>query len=404
MHVMSVLATKGRVFWLSAAFVLSIGAAFASGTEHSALMAFGGSADVDGDGDVDLDDYRYWQDCMAGPGQPIPPEPCVLLDFDRDNDIDLADFKEFQLLFNPPTPPAGNLCSGAVGIFNEGLFSFSNATATRDGPAHAACSAGGQDQIANDVWRCWNSPCTGMVVVDTCGLTTIDTKIAVYSGCTCPATTARLVGCNDDASCGVQARVTFQALLNNNYLIRIGSYPGTPGGTGSIRITCGFDACPNAAASCFEPHTGTGCSETNCCNTVCAADSFCCESEWDDFCVEEAEGLCEGGFSSCGAPLTPDCQTQSALPGCSDANCCNEVCRVDTSCCLVAWDNFCAELHEPSICRTACDTSTESCFQVHASPGCNNDNCCAEVCPRDPFCCSSEWDEACVELAIRNCF
>ena len=60
--------------------------------------------DFDSDGDVDLDDYAVFADCMAGPGatpDPILPgvttEDCLeSFDFDPDGDVDLYDFGEFQ--------------------------------------------------------------------------------------------------------------------------------------------------------------------------------------------------------------------------------------------------------------------------------------------------------------------
>ncbi len=61
--------------------------------------------DFDCDGNINLDDYAAFADCMAGPGQtpdptpPALPEQCLeTFDFDFDNDVDAADFAEFQLL------------------------------------------------------------------------------------------------------------------------------------------------------------------------------------------------------------------------------------------------------------------------------------------------------------------
>jgi beta-glucanase (GH16 family) len=59
--------------------------------------------DFDADGDVDLDDYAVFDDCVNGPGatpSPTPPTAagdCLLaFDFDDDADTDLADFAVFQ--------------------------------------------------------------------------------------------------------------------------------------------------------------------------------------------------------------------------------------------------------------------------------------------------------------------
>ncbi|MCH7700237.1 MAG: dockerin type I repeat-containing protein [Planctomycetes bacterium] len=60
------------------------------------------ASDLDGDGDVDLDDYEIFQDCFGGPDVP-PAGTCpegVDADFDNDDDVDLIDFQRFQTGFN----------------------------------------------------------------------------------------------------------------------------------------------------------------------------------------------------------------------------------------------------------------------------------------------------------------
>lgn len=54
--------------------------------------------DHDGDNDVDIDDYRFFQSCMAN--QPAtnysPAHKCAIADVDQDGDLDLADYCLFQ--------------------------------------------------------------------------------------------------------------------------------------------------------------------------------------------------------------------------------------------------------------------------------------------------------------------
>ncbi|UCG15619.1 MAG: SUMF1/EgtB/PvdO family nonheme iron enzyme [Phycisphaerales bacterium] len=62
------------------------------------------AADLDWDGDVDLDDYELWLTCLAGPGVPAV-GGCQHGDLDRDSDVDLEDYALFQRGFTGPLPP-----------------------------------------------------------------------------------------------------------------------------------------------------------------------------------------------------------------------------------------------------------------------------------------------------------
>ena len=136
-----------------------------------------------------------------------------------------------------PPPPTNDDCGGADAIAGEGVFGFNNGDATTDGPEHATCAKFGLPGIDNDVWFCWTAPCDARAIVETCGLTGVDTKIAAYDGCACPVDDARLLACNDD-TCGLQSRIAFDVIAGNQYLIRIGTFPGAAGGAGSFSITC----------------------------------------------------------------------------------------------------------------------------------------------------------------------
>ena len=57
------------------------------------------SADLDDDGDTDLEDFYIFWECFRGPGQEPPYGDCDLADLDRDDDVDLDDFAAFQTAF-----------------------------------------------------------------------------------------------------------------------------------------------------------------------------------------------------------------------------------------------------------------------------------------------------------------
>lgn len=180
--------------------------------------------------------------------------------------------------------PLNDNCVNSTAISGQGAFNFDNAMATLDGGAHVSCTDP-LDPIGtmeHDVWYCWTSPCTGPVVIQTCNQTSVDTKLAVYGGCACPATNANLLGCNDDG-CGMgsflQSRRTFLAEMNQSYLIRLGTYPGgigdpgtpaddippAPGGVGSFSLTCLNLPCTQGGVNCqrIKPSAGSLSNQVN---------------------------------------------------------------------------------------------------------------------------------------------
>ncbi|MCP4247366.1 MAG: VCBS repeat-containing protein [bacterium] len=54
--------------------------------------------DLDGDGDLDLDDYAIFHDALGGPDVPVI-DACTSGDLDGDGDTDLVDFGHFQIAF-----------------------------------------------------------------------------------------------------------------------------------------------------------------------------------------------------------------------------------------------------------------------------------------------------------------
>ena len=106
---------------------------------------------------------------------------------------------------------------------------------------------------------------------------------------------------------------------------------------------CNDGPCPGDGDCCDNNGT-PGCDDAVCCETVCAADPFCCDNAWDNLCKEQAKDLCDvcgGGGGPC--PGDGDCCTDNGTPGCDDASCCEAVCAADPFCCETAWDGICKE-------------------------------------------------------------
>jgi hypothetical protein len=250
--------------------------------------------------------------------------------------------------------PANDACAASMVIF-DGVTAFDNIGATTDGPAEAGCGfCCGDLQINQDIWYDYFASQTGTVTVSLCG-SGYDTKVGLYDGCGCPVAGAPLA-CNDD-SCGLQSNISAAVTAGNCYKLRVGAYAANSG-AGTINITYGGGggnpACGAAAThDCFTTG-GPGCTDEVCCNLVCGLDSFCCATAWDGICVSEANANCRGGVTPCDDPNNHPCDVTGG-PGCSDHDCCTTVCALDSFCCQVAWDAICVN-EASSFCGPPCPT------------------------------------------------
>lgn len=131
-----------------------------------------------------------------------------------------------------------NACVTPLEISGRGQFTFDNSLATNGaaGQFEALCDQSASTAINHDVWYRWISPSNGTASISTCGLTAVDTKIAVYpapAGGGCPTSAA--LACNDDA-CGFQSSLDFACVAGAEYMIQLGTYDASPGGPGAFRI------------------------------------------------------------------------------------------------------------------------------------------------------------------------
>jgi len=146
-------------------------------------------------------------------------------------------------------------CATAEVIAGQGTFAFDNTLATTDGLADPLCLTSGQSQMDHDVWFAWTAPTTGLAELTTCGLTTIDTWLAAYSGTGCPP--APPLDCNDDACPGFQSEISFGVTGGSTYLLRVGTWAGAAGGTGSLSVSMMTPAPGDDCASAL-PIAGEG--------------------------------------------------------------------------------------------------------------------------------------------------
>ena len=159
--------------------------------------------------------------------------------------------------------PPNDECSTPTAISGEGLFAFDNTGATTgaEGQNAALCSSGpapGNTSILNDVWYCWTATCTGVVTIETCGLTQNNTKIALWAGCACPLASQQPLCC-DDNTCGFQSQIICEVICGEQYLIQLGSPAGPPErGVGQFSIRCIGDPCNEPCCIDFNDGTTNG--------------------------------------------------------------------------------------------------------------------------------------------------
>ncbi len=165
-------------------------------------------------------------------------------------------------------------------------------------------------------------------------------------------------------------------------------------------------ACGPDAGGCCAGNGTPGCENDACCNAVCGMDPFCCDTFWDATCADIAGLLCPGcGADNCGTAGAGSCCAENGSPGCDDSACCDAVCEDDPFCCENEWDDICAAraMDQCSACADpGCNEDAGDCCTPNGSTGCDDDECCAVVCACDPFCCETEWDEACAGIGFNG--
>ena len=197
-----------------------------------------------------------------------------------------------------------------------------------------------------------------------------------------------------------------------------------------------------AMSNCCIAHDGPGCDQAVVQEGVCETDEYCCDSVWDETCVDEvtefgcgtcgvvpgcgdgdcaADEHCASCPQDCGGACVGDCCLANGSPGCKMLALAICVCEQDAYCCTDEWDDACvAEVDEFGCGQCApepycgdgtcsagetCSTCPDDCGQCqgtgdccadNGTPGCDNpaiQNC---VCQQDSFCCEDEWDDVCV--------
>ncbi len=121
--------------------------------------------------------------------------------------------------------------------------------------------------------------------------------------------------------------------------------------------------CPGEGDCCLI-HDTPGCQDESCCDSVCAVSPYCCDPNhnWDTVCVELAYELCENlQCVQYACPGEWDCCDTHSSPGCENESCCFLVCELDPPCCIDGWDQYCVKEAE-DLCDNLCLTCGDFCY------------------------------------------
>jgi len=110
--------------------------------------------------------------------------------------------------------------------------------------------------------------------------------------------------------------------------------------------TCSHDLCTSGSK------LTSGCDP--CVTQICAADSYCCTTAWSSVCVAEVSSICgENTCSGGGSCAHAICSTGGKLASGCDS-CVTQICAKDSFCCTSNWDSACvAEVG--TICGETCN-------------------------------------------------
>ena len=321
------------------------------------------------------------------------------------NDLDLVEYVEFETWNRIPEyggPSTGNRQSAGKTLLPNGACCNPDGICTDELNKEACDALGGV--YLGDGTVCALEDCSGACCYDSGACKTWETQElcesfdAHWQG---PLTDCDTAGCNLGACCAPDNSCTSSMTQANCLAIEGAHFVGYLTTCGS-EVNCG--ACCMPDSSCEDSLTQDKC-ENKPDDYPPGMDGFYLPSiTCDDADCEEAQ---------CGAPGTGSCFAVNGSSHCDGEDCCESVCELDPYCCDAdegTWDDFCVVFAHllcddygdpdgPDPCQVPFNGS---CYEIHATGGCNNSICCATVIEKEPFC-ENVWSEVCVQLALEWC-
>ncbi|MFN7020983.1 MAG: matrixin family metalloprotease [Phycisphaerales bacterium] len=204
---------------------------------------------------------------------------------------------------------ANDLCVDAITVGN-GSHTGSTCASTRDGGDTCRPTA-----TAGDVWYRWVAPCTGSLVLNTCG-SGYDTLLSVHSAC--PGSSANQLACNDDngglGPCpgGLTSYLSTPVTAGAAYFIRVSGYAALTGAYVLNIAQQANDPCADAATApagvtAFDTRCATADGSASCGLSASSPDVWfahvpaCTGPLWIDLCGSAYDTVVSLHSGACGS-------------------------------------------------------------------------------------------------------
>ena len=271
------------------------------------------------------------------------------------------------------TPPPNDDCSGAIAV-TTGLTPFDTAGAGSDTDAGAGCVFFGSSLINNDVWFKYTATQNADITVATCGLTTLDTKMAIFLNCG----DTDAIACNDD-NCGLQSSVTFPGTSGTTYYISLGAFGATQFGSGQLSVNVGGGGGPtnDDCSGSIVANVGSNNFSTVGCTTDTNAGSTCVffgnsnnyNDAWYKYTAVGNETVtiatCQGTTMDTKMAVFSDCDLTTVLACNDDATGCGLQSRV-------TFTPICGTTYYISIGAYGSTTTGAGTFTIQQNGACGN--------------------------------
>lgn len=330
-------------------------------------------------------------------------------------------------------PGGGQACmTGQFGACAQGSTACTNGAITCAAttmPSTETC-----DGVDNDCDGATDEGTSGMMcmVPGKQGICALSTNVCQNGSLVCPQTNMPTTeSCNgvDDNCNGVvddgnpggggmcQVQGKFGPCANGSFACTAGTVQCTQT-VFPVNEVCGNgtdDDCNGTVDNGCCPHsvctTGAampqGCGGVACTTQVCTLNggvySYCCTNNWDTTCTLLANILCGGTCCAHG-----ECSAGGPLGATCDA-CTQAICAAKPFCCTTGWNEVCMD-RVPLYCGGSTGTyCTSNCAHsvcttgAGLTTGCNS--CATAVCNNRPSCCGAAgmWDQTCVNLVATQC-